>query len=91
MLRHENKICHDLQDKSFDGLREIADQKADLQAQLAEALASNVDLTRENLELSIRLEEMQQRAIDRMKQINEKMVSLCSSASSRRSRILPRE
>ena len=47
---------------------------------MAEALASNVDLTRENLELSIRLEETQQRAIDRMKQINEKMVSLCSSA-----------
>ena len=91
MLRHENKIWHDLQDKSFDGLQEMADQKADLQVQLAEALASNVDLTRENLELSIMLEETHQRAIDRMKQVNEKMASLCGSASSRGSRIFPQE
>ena len=31
MLLYENKVWHDLQDKSFDGLREIADQKTSLQ------------------------------------------------------------
>ena len=91
MLLYDNKVWHDLQDKSFDGLQEIANQKAALQVQLVEALVSNADLLKENQELAIKLAETQQEAIDRMKQINEKMVSLNSTASSRRSRLFHRQ